>query len=64
MTTPAERFNAVVAAGRSAAICNYVFDVPTDAAQAAVLRQQAFEGAGRATEARLNEFVSEYDVPV
>jgi hypothetical protein len=32
-TTAAERFNAVVAAGRSSAIANYVFDVPTDAPQ-------------------------------
>lgn len=31
-TTPAERFNAVVAATRSTAIANYVMDVPTDSA--------------------------------
>ena len=31
-TTPAERFNAVVAATRSTAIANFVMDVPTDSA--------------------------------
>jgi uncharacterized membrane protein YgcG len=32
-TTPAQRFNAVVAAARSTAIANYVMDIPTDSPQ-------------------------------